>query len=416
MIIFFVRRFNDTDHLTPIAYQIKKSTDESVAVFCVNPKYDILHEARLKFLAETYGVLVKYVYEAYCPSLFYRFLVFLLCDKFQHIVIKLALKLPRMLFYNTMLKRLESYFGQDWAVGLLTKYRPSILIFDFVKNSQYITRSLVGAAKHLNIPTVAIPPGATLYEDSLGSLQSFANYDLPDHDYLIMQHETRRRLTIDAGGPEEKMHLLGTPRFCREWENVLDKILAPNPLKKTRRQEKLNVLYIDRPKRDSEDKSAILETISAISKLGFVDLKIKPHTRNNFISTATLKQYGEVAADIESFHLVQWADVVVGTSSSILLEVLCQKKILLYPKYLNNHIMAFEKMNACWQVNSLPELLKALSKIRSNPQYHPYSDANVDRLLTKIVYAGKPDLDVLAAYKDFIMSRAKRPEHLSIHH
>jgi hypothetical protein len=419
MIIFFIRRFNDVDHLTPIIYKLRKETESEVLVLCTNPTYDIKNDVRLKFLREKYDIVVKYAYEAHLPNIAHRILSYFVCDKYNfpsnatvsiwNFLLGLFFKLYKKVLYNFIYDKFvkNNYFGEKWAIGLFEKYQASILIFDFVKNRQYITMSLVNAAKKLKIPTMAIPPGAMLYNDRLGPLKSFKDYDLPDYDYLIMQHEIRRDVTVKIGGPAEKMYLLGTARFCREWHEILLKIIPTGISEKITQTGKLNVLYIERPISDGVDKKSLVEMIKAVSELDFIHFLIKPHTRSNHLNFEEVKMYGEVVVDIDSVELIRWADVVIGTTSSILLEVLCQNKTLLYPKFISGNTMLFEKMNACWQVNSLDELVSALVKIGSNPEYRPYSDKNVENLITKIVYSGDYKRDVLNEYKNFILAREK---------
>ncbi len=60
MYLFFIRHFNDIDHMTPIVWKMKKD-NYPVAVYCINPKYDIEGDYRLRFLREL-GVTVDYIY------------------------------------------------------------------------------------------------------------------------------------------------------------------------------------------------------------------------------------------------------------------------------------------------------------------------------------------------------------------
>ena len=62
MYLFFVRHFNDIDHLTPVAWKLQKSGYQ-VAVFCMNLRYNIRQDYRLRFLKDQ-GVAVDYLYDA----------------------------------------------------------------------------------------------------------------------------------------------------------------------------------------------------------------------------------------------------------------------------------------------------------------------------------------------------------------
>ncbi len=423
MIIFFIRRFNDIDHLTPIVYKLREETEREVLILCLNPTYDIENDIRLKFLREKHGVIVKYAYEAYQPTIFHRMLSYFICSKYNFrsksnsiftCLFYLSLKLFRKYLHHFVYHHfiVNNYFGEEWARGLFTEHRASMLVFDFAKNRQYIVRSLIGAAKRLKIPTVAIPPGAMLYADRLGPLKRFEDYGLPGYDYLVMQHEIRRDLTVKIGGPSKNTLLLGVARFCQEWENVLWEIIPRTISRKEGQYRKLKVLYVDRPVDINMDKERIVEMIRKVSELKFILLLIKPHSRSNRLRWDELKMYGKIVPDLDSVELIRWADLVIGTTSSILLEAFCQNKTVLYPKYVSKNTMLFEKMGACWQVNNLPELVDALKKIRADINFKPYSNKDVNRLLTKVVYAGDRDRDILGGYKDFLLEKERAWNHI----
>ena len=63
MYLFFVRHFNDIDHLIPVAWKMKKA-NHSVAVYCMNPRFDYRSDYRLRFLKDL-GVTVDYLYNQF---------------------------------------------------------------------------------------------------------------------------------------------------------------------------------------------------------------------------------------------------------------------------------------------------------------------------------------------------------------
>ena len=72
MIFFFVHRFNDIDHFTPVVYKIAKDTSEKIMVLSFNPFYDISSDFRLNFLKESENVFVDYLYNIHKPSISYK--------------------------------------------------------------------------------------------------------------------------------------------------------------------------------------------------------------------------------------------------------------------------------------------------------------------------------------------------------
>ena len=67
MYLFFVRDFNDIDHITPIVWKMK-GDNYPVAVYCINPEYDINSDYRLNFLKDS-GVEVDSIYNVFDEQL-----------------------------------------------------------------------------------------------------------------------------------------------------------------------------------------------------------------------------------------------------------------------------------------------------------------------------------------------------------
>ena len=420
MIVFVIRRYNDIDHLVPIIYKIAKDTSKNILVICQNPHYDIGNDFRLRFIQDRYGVTIKYAFNAHAPSLAHKILAKLICgsyhfqndDKFsvakfsQNLLSKFYYKyLDSYIFDNLVVNK---YFGEKWAYDFLKMEQVTIMIFDFAKGRQYITGALFTAAKRLGIPTIAVPPGAMMWDVRLRAGNSFEkHYDMPDYDYYVMQHEFRKKVTIEMGGPIEKMVTLGIPRYCHEWQEVLYNITPVTISQQQRQPGKLRVLFIDRRAQHGMDELRLLETIKRLSALEFAHLLIKPHTRTNYLGVSELAKYAQITPDISSVELIRWADIVIGTTSSILLEALIQKKTVLMPKYLCNLPLMIERMHACWRIDSEDELVSVLMGIHDGCRAKPYQDEDVNAFLNHLIYADEEGRDVLQGYQDFILSKAK---------
>jgi hypothetical protein len=96
------------------------------------------------------------------------------------------------------------------------------------------------------------------------------------------------------------------------------------------------------------------------------------------------------------------ADVVLVIASSILIESLKMEKPSLYLKYLHENTMEYEELNSCWTINSDEELKAALSSLKEDINRVPYTQDNVNRFLTEIIYGGLDKRDVLNDYENFI--------------
>ena len=65
--------------------------------------------------------------------------------------------------------------------------------------------------------------------------------------------------------------------------------------------------------------------------------------------------------------------------------------------------MLFEEAGACWTIHSEADLKAALRAFQLRKMDIPYSDENVNRFLSEVVYGGRNDRDVLKDYVEFIV-------------
>jgi hypothetical protein len=96
--------------------------------------------------------------------------------------------------------------------------------------------------------------------------------------------------------------------------------------------------------------------------------------------------------------------LVIG--SSILIETLVQRKPVLYLKYLHENTTEYEELGACWTIYDEAELKDALLSLQVNKAKVPYTEENINRFLSEIIYGGRGERDVLGDYEDFIVNHA----------
>jgi len=144
MIVFFIRRFNDIDHIAPIVYKFAERGNGNILVLCLNLSYDIHSDFRLKFLKEKYNIVVDYVYNYYPPSTSTKVASKFLCARVTrndlwNLFSLSTLGFRKFLGRDRYPRLLQTIFNEKWAEGLLKNLRPSVLVFDWVKMEQHVT-------------------------------------------------------------------------------------------------------------------------------------------------------------------------------------------------------------------------------------------------------------------------------------
>lgn len=414
MIIFFIRAYNDIDHIIPIVYKMVKEDAGNVLVLCMNPFYNIHTDRRLVFLRDNYNVLVDYVYNRHKPSLIYTIVSRLTStplfqNSLQKAIWSFYDKFLRNFFYEKIAKRF--FLNRQWVMELLKKDKAVLLIFDYAKPSQFITGELLKAAKELRITTMAVPHGIRQWknEEWMASPETEAirskGFDeaLP-YDFIAMPNEEHKNFMISGGIAKEKVIVLGSARFCKEWTEVMSTM---NSYHGTMPETyKLKVVFMEGGYRFLTDEDTVSDTLNKLSELDELELIVKLKTRSPALKLERLNSTVKVANDVPSPILIEWADAVIIGNTSILYEVFLQGKTLIYPGFFYSLKMILEEMNVGWIVNSYEELESALYKLKEDRAYKPYSQDDVDRFLTEIVYGGVKGRDVLGDYRDFILKMA----------
>ena len=406
MIYFFIHRFNDIDHLTPIIYKVKKETEYDIKVCCLNPFYDISKDFRLDYLSRELKIDVDYLYKAIFPSIFHKFFSFFLCKKTgKKASSVLALFSQKLKFFNKLI--FHSIYGEKWVEKLFVKYKPKILVLDGTAgaSSVYNMKSISKISKKQLIPKISLPHGVPLFtKHPKGYDKAKGDLAKNDCDIIVLASKRWMNECLDFGASPEKLQVVGVARHCKEWEDVLQDIVPWDESLNDTGKDKLKVVYMDMgPDRYDEFKPIVEETLRKISSLNFVHLLFKPHTRSNRANLA-LPDNVENVRSINSHNLIKWADVVIGMSSSIILGVLMQNKVYISPTYFLKVEMVYEEHGACWMVDSIDELENALITLKEDPAFESYSQQSINSFLTEIVYAGEKDKDVLGSYKELILS------------
>ncbi len=395
MIVFVIRQFNDLDHITPIAYKYLQLTEDKVCILSQNPQLNIKNDYRLSFLkSKSKNLIIDYIYRLATPSLAHKLAANFLC-KLSHPSLK-----------KLRVAVLRKFFDKKWAVSILKSLKVKLLVFDHAEAEIFVYEELVAAAKELRIKTVGVPNGVPLFSEGYIEIPQIYRRELKAGlDHIIEPHDRIAHFRIKHGFDPKKVHVMGSPRFSQEWSDVLKQIIPASRVMDNKKSGKVKVVYMERGlDLHGPYKETIKETLVRLSQLEFVEFMIKPHTRSNQLHFKDFPGNIYLASEENSVNLIQWADVIIGSVSSILVEALLQKKILIYPKYFQEKQMLFEEKKACLTVHNYEELVEALKRIKKNPGVLPYDQANVEEFFREVIYAGAHQKDVLEKYVHFFQS------------
>jgi hypothetical protein len=398
-----------------------KQEDYPVAVYCINPRYDIENDYRLNYLRKQ-GVTVESIYDAFDQkmnalhhTMRYLFLWFyakgeefsshqaeklLLLSRLNQLAAQI---IGRVLYELTRV----SFYRKSWAHYVLKKSGAQLLCFDHILPRRYVVGALLRAAKEKSIPTLALPHGVYLYTNESYKARTSARqrfHKFNRFDYVIVQNHLRKDVLVRSGIASEKIVVLGSARFCGEWI-AQNREVMPRMIESTgRNPERLRVVFMPSKPRCRIDVERMHNTINLLASLSEIEAVVKPHTRIGREAHLFDNMQLPNVSHVLTSELCEWADVVLIIGSSVITEALMQKKPVLYLKYLHANTMLFEECGACWTIHNEAELQDALQSFENKRMEVPYGDENVNRFLSEVVYGGRNERDVLKDYVQFIVN------------
>jgi hypothetical protein len=279
-----------------------------------------------------------------------------------------------------------------------------------VKPKHSVVGVFIAAADLMSIPTLALPHGVFIYTNKNITIESrpLPTYDkLNQYDGVIVQNELFREFMIRSGLKGEKISVLGSARYCKEWIQQNKKILPRTLDADTNGTDRLRIVFMTTKLRYRINIDKLLATLDLLANFNGIDVKIKPHTRTAKESYIYENLPLVNAAETSSVELCEWADVVVVIGSSIILEPLTESKPVLYLKYLHENTTIYEEYGACWIIRSEDELKDALNDLKRNRNKVAYSAESVNHFISDIIYSNQMERNILKDYIDFIVSFKK---------
>jgi hypothetical protein len=423
MYLFFVRHFNDIDHLTPVVWKMKQA-NHPVAVYCMNPRFNYGSDYRLRFLKDL-GVSVDYLHHSFdrhrgglhqfLASAMQRSFAFQSATRSND---HSAPIIGRVLAYlagqvgtaHYKLLRL-CYYHRRWARSLLEKTDARAICFDHIMPGLYVVRNLLNAAKEMSIPSFSLPHGVHLYTDEATKPKSTdarraAKFNAFDH--VIVPNRLRKDVLVRSGVSAEKIVVLGSARYCDEWLAQNKEIIPRRIQLAADRPNRLKVVFMPSKPQYHTDLSRLGATCTLLAGMKHMDVMIKPHTRTGGEKHLFEGNHLPDASSVLTAELCEWADVALVVGSSVITEALMRKKPALYLKYLHANTTLFEELGACWTIHNEIELKEALTSLQKNRADVPYKEAGVEDYLKQVVYGDSVEKDVLENYENFIVAHARK--------
>jgi len=416
--LFFLRHYNDIDHITPVVHKwIERG--HTCDVVLMGEAY-FREDFRIVYLDGLDGVRVARIDEILSRRQFFRMRIQkLLLDRnlrgaLPAVVLRMIERLlgaeKRATFWEKIARRIleRSFAGNETGV----------VAFDWISSNSVFpiefVRMVVVTAQKMGLKAVSLPHGDSPHANKLVRVEElklvphtkFAAASM--FDQIVVPNElcaTRFRPFVD----DSSVAVLGSPRYCDEWLVKLDTLLPASPLQDE--PGKLKIVLFLRKRDFSIFWDEVDRVIHLLASFPDVQLIVKAHTRGGWKQPLSrnralrkLENVRFVASEVHSAHLLSWADVIIDIATSVAFEAVKMKKPVLAADYLHAGISTLGEYIPECVLHCRDDVYAKVDEFLQNGCDSFYVEEHRRRFLAEIVDV--PDSMVLPRYVDLLESQA----------
>lgn len=389
-IIFYAREYNHLDQITPIIDVLMKKNQYKVIILLGEQDYNYEIDKNLLYIKNNYSNI----------NIYHLYKIYLKDTRFMKCIYNFYYKIAKKRDIKKNIKLKQIYrFSASSLSRVLKRYKlnnpikfnlilmelgfnpyDTILITDFggdelyeqiLIQAQNLQLVVVGIVHGLNVHTnkILLTNQFSLQEKSAKSKFKYLNY----LDYMIIYCDLGYQHMLSQIGHDntKKIVKLPTLRYTKFWiekkVKIEDKFFTDNDAK-------VKIVYMV----TSENYNMWIEeeyrTLKMLSSLKGIVVVIKPHPR----TLKTVYKLRELQSDnfiivdnsISSSSLINWCNIVMVSSSSILVECIAKRKAIMYMKYLHCNSINLEKYNSLiYEINTRDDVLQTLDIFISDLSY-----------------------------------------------
>jgi hypothetical protein len=419
--IFIIRGYNDIDHFIPLLDYLLNKKKSIVYLYSSIHPVRLYPNENLEYLNKTYNVEVKYLLEGVDKGFVFRKLEFYFYKFIMFFKNKVNTKLIQVIvnkigaFGIISINNSYKKNGDSWAKELISKVNPNAVIYDWTNPVKFPYGSVTKICKANKIPIIAFPHGMhTNTPDTdprgMNSLIKKKIIDWTDKglnfDYFISHGKNETSIRKQLGVDPSTLVELGSLRFSKEWivkKKKIDHLMSYNDNLCNGIKLVLFLTKIDY----NTNEISLLNLIKAILGNKDICLVIKPQTRS--MGTTFLRGFVDkvdIAYNTPSTVLSKWCDIAIVWGSSIGIQVLCENKDILHPKYIHSNSSIYEEYLPESIVDSDQHLLSLINKKITNKDFNIIQKEHRNNFLKQVVYGGSEpnSTNIIHKYDNFLSS------------
>ncbi len=396
--LFFLRHYNDIDHVTPVMWEWMRCGHGAVAVVYSMPEY--LDDYRLGFLKKSESFELRYIDD------------FLSSDSRSRK--RQIVEGPRTDVARDV--RTAEVYDESVLSQVIDKTSPDVICFDWIMSTSAaavpVAQRAASIARQRKIPIISLPHGDSPHCNEMIAADdlNFAWREIYSTGAIFDSVVVPNELCAKRYRPfmsDERIAILGSPRYNNEWLKILggltpDYTFGPH--------DSLNVVLFLRSPQYPIFWQEVVRTIRMITARPGTKLVVKHHTRPS--GADPLKPlYDELEAspisnlrfafdDVHSGSLLRWADVVMDVATSVSFEAVKANKPVLAMEYLHAGYSTIARYIPATEMRCRDDVMEALARFATRGTDGFYRKRDRVHFMDEMIDV--PDAMVLPRYVRFL--------------
>ena len=296
-----------------------------------------------------------------------------------------------------------------WYQNLSRYFADSIVITDeafFQTGRSDFLDYILRPASEKGTPVYCILTGHRVYRDINPSGQKAESSYKPSKARFYLVPSQHNKQIYDQLFPQENIRVGGNVRMDKSWVKELSRgqvvpfsALPENKVKVAIMLSKMNY---------GVEAENLKLTIRTLGTMPDVSLALKPHTRGMKFDFMPLEEIGHgiIADDISSTSLINWADVLLMTGSSVVFHAMVAGKVAGFLKYCQSLETIFDDGKSCVRFDSLSQLQEYIQSYAKDgkPVESDQEKSDREAFITHEIFGDLTSGLTAAHYRDLILN------------
>jgi hypothetical protein len=377
-VFFLVRAYNDFDCRLPLMLEFSKDSSYcvNVIVYPTNKGINDINSHNLYKYAQDRGIIIKTIYD------FNNFFLLRILSRFYFFISDSESKkslffyrfrnyLARIIFGSISLLSKRNTFFKEIFLAL----KGSIIVIDEIifsdRRSFFVDELRDYWKRTFNFYLCSFVTGQNIFLNLNNPLYVSSDNLGDELDIPLFVPGPNDQKLWQLKYPKQNIEIVGNTRFDSSWIQTLNGIYNHSFSINECGNKTIKIVFMLSKLEYGVNSEEIINSINACSLMENVIVIVKPHTRGMKLEDLACKINDKVidGSQYSSSDLINWADFVTFTGSSIVFHAILSNKFVIYLKYCHIFETIFDSIDSKFIANNLNELLLIIKNQKGTINY-----------------------------------------------